>query len=417
MRRRHLRAAAAVVVFLARSAAGATLSAGDQLNVFLDCTDCFEDYMRTTVSFVAYVRDPSEAHVHVLVTREPTGSGGRELTIKLLGLGPFRGIDQTLKYAATASDSEDHVRRGLATTLTIGLLRYLAGTAAVDRLAVSVALDSTGTRYGAQPADAWRNWVFSLRSSASLDAEESSRELELGVLAGADRVTPTWKVSIAGEIEYNAERFDLDEDEPVLAVRTERELRWLVVRSLGEHWSAGTIGSLQSSTFRNTALAVHAAPAIEYNVFPYSDYTRRRLRILYSVGGGRARYVEETLFGRFNEALAQQQLSVTLEEREPWGSLLTRAEFWQYLHDASKHRLELFGDLSFRVARGLSLNVEATASRVRDQLSLPRRGATAEEVLLRQRQLRSDYEYELAVGFTYSFGSIYSSIVNPRFGR
>ena len=68
-------------------------------------------------------------------------------------------------------------------------------------------------------------------------------------------------------------------------------------------------------------------------------------------------------------------------------------------------------------SRGLSFNVEGSASRLRDQLSLPKRDATDEEVLLRLRQLQSGYEYELQVGLTYTFGSIFNTIVNPRFGQ
>ena len=66
---------------------------------------------------------------------------------------------------------------------------------------------------------------------------------------------------------------------------------------------------------------------------------------------------------------------------------------------------------------GLSLSVVGSASRLRDQLSIPHRGATPEEVLLNLRRLRSGYEYRLNVGLTYRFGSIFSSIVNPRFGQ
>ena len=69
------------------------------------------------------------------------------------------------------------------------------------------------------------------------------------------------------------------------------------------------------------------------------------------------------------------------------------------------------------MARGLSLTIEATTSRLRDQLSIPRRGVTSEEVLLRLRRLRSGYEYDLEIGLTYTFGSIFNTIVNPRFGQ
>ena len=73
--------------------------------------------------------------------------------------------------------------------------------------------------------------------------------------------------------------------------------------------------------------------------------------------------------------------------------------------------------MSLRIARGLSLNFEGSVSRVRDQLSLPRRDASPEEVLLRLRELQSDYELSFDIGIRYSFGSIFNNIVNPRFGR
>jgi len=47
-----------------------------------------------------------------------------------------------------------------------------------------------------------------------------------------------------------------------------------------------------------------------------------------------------------------------------------------------------------------------------------RRGeATTEEVLVRQRQLATGYQYFYSFGISYTFGSIYSPAVNPRFGR
>jgi hypothetical protein len=146
-------------------------------------------------------------------------------------------------------------------------------------------------------------------------------------------------------------------------------------------------------------------------------YTRRQLRALYAVGVSRFQYYEETLFGKLEETLPSHQLSLTLEQRERWGSLEASLEWSQYLHDLAKSRLEASGEVSLRLARGLSVASEVNASRIRDQLSIPARGATDEEVLLRLRRLQSGYEYSLSVSLTYTFGSIFSSIVNPRFGQ
>ena len=72
--------------------------------------------------------------------------------------------------------------------------------------------------------------------------------------------------------------------------------------------------------------------------------------------------------------------------------------------------------MSIRITRGLEVEVDGRASRIRDQISLPRRDATPEEVLLRLRELRSGYDLQFQFGLSYRFGSIFNNIVNPRFG-
>jgi hypothetical protein len=69
-----------------------------------------------------------------------------------------------------------------------------------------------------------------------------------------------------------------------------------------------------------------------------------------------------------------------------------------------------------RLIKGLSLNLFGGASRIRDQLSLPKGSASLEEVLLRRRALATGYSFYRSVGLSYTFGSIYSNVVNPRFG-
>jgi hypothetical protein len=387
-----------------------------QLRVFLDCQNCFQDFLRTEITFVDYVRDRTEADVHVLITSAETAAGGREYTVGFIGVNAFAGIDQTLKTVTTQSDPEDVIRRQLANVLRVGLLGYLTKEGVPPQLAVSVRLGSEERR-PAVAGDRWRNWVFSLRGSASLQSEESSREAQLGASMSADRITPDWKITFGAELDHETEEFDLDEEQPVKVDRRERDFNWLIVKALGEHWSAGAMGDVESSTFENIKLSVAASPAIEYNFFPYSMYTRRQLRVLYAIGGQSESYYEVTLYGKTEETLPAHELSVTYEQREQWGSLEARTEWSQYLHDLSKNRLEVEGELSIRIARGLSVAAEISASRVRDQLSLPARDATPEEILLRIRRLESGYQLNFGMSLTYTFGSIFSSVVNPRFGQ
>ena len=62
------------------------------------------------------------------------------------------------------------------------------------------------------------------------------------------------------------------------------------------------------------------------------------------------------------------------------------------------------------------VNAFGEFSRTRDQIYLPRGQASTEEILLRQRQLATGYQYFVNFGVSYSFGSIFNNIVNPRFG-
>jgi hypothetical protein len=423
--RRLVRVFLPLIVFLAESARAdaqppaappVRSEAAGLLKVFLDCENCFADFLRTEVAFVNYVRDRTEAEVHVLITAAQTAAGGREYTAAFTGLGRLDGLDEQLHTVTTTSDTEDVVRRQLATMLRAGLLRYVVRDGVPPALALAVRLGEDD-RPPVAARDRWNSWVFSLRGSASLDAEESNRETQLGASISADRITPDWKITLGTDLEHETEEFDLDEDDPVKVERRERDLDWLIVKALGEHWSVGASGDVESSTFNNIKLAISAAPALEYNFFPYSAYTRRQLRVLYSVGVERARYYEVTLYGKTDETLPRHELSVAYEHRERWGTIDARSEWSQYLHELDKTRLELEGQVSLRVVRGLSVAAEVNASRIRDQVSLPARGATPEEILLRLRQLQSGYEFRAGMSLTYSFGSIFSSIVNPRFGQ
>ena len=156
-------------------------------------------------------------------------------------------------------------------------------------------------------------------------------------------------------------------------------------------------------------------PAIEYDLFPYSESTRRQFRFLYKLGFNRVKYVEETIYEKTEETLYNQSLTATLEFRQPWGNISTTLEGSHYFHDPSFYRIKLQGYISVRVFRGFSFNVRGRYERIHDQLALPKGDATIDEVLLRRKELATDYDYSFSVGFRFTFGSVYSNVVNPRF--
>ena len=387
-----------------------------RLRVFPDCSgNCFEDYLRDELRWVDFVRQPQDADVQILASTRETGGGGLEVALRFVGLGRFAGTEHELRAVTIPGETEDGRRRAVLRTVSVGLLSFIAREGLPEGLSLEVGSDDEEA--ARQPTrDPWNFWVFSVGGDAQHQAEETSRQTNWEFEATADRVTDNWKLSFGTSVQQERERFDLDQDEPEEFVSRERRFDWFVAKSLGPHWSFGIEGDTQSSTFENVSFLVGAAPAIEFNVFPYEEYATRQLRIGYGIGVQHSRYYEETVYGLFRETRPLHEFAVTLDQRQPWGTLQVGFEWSQYLHDLSKTNLEVDGELSFRVIRGLSFQIEGAVSRIRDQLSLPKRDADPEEILLRLRELQSDYEVEFSVGFSYSFGSIFNNIVNPRFG-
>ena len=391
-----------------------------RLRVFLEC-DCFAEFMREEIEWVDFVRQPQDADVQVLSASNSTGGGGREVVLRFIGVGRLQGVDTELKSISQNNDTEDMRRKQMLRTMTVGLLWYSERAGGGGTLKIDV--EGTGGVQSQTPVkdDPWNAWVFSVRGGGSLDQQESNKEWDWEVRTSADRVTENWIMSFGTHLFTNKEEFKLDEDEEggatIKTTRRERGTNWFVGRALGAHWSAGIQGEVSSSTFGNRRLMFVTAPTIEYNIFPYSEYASRQLRIQYAAGLERARYLEVTIFEKIEETNPVHELEATLEAVQPWGELQVRSEFRQYLHDFGKYRFEVGGELSFRIMRGLSLNLDGSASRVRDQIALPARGATDEEILLRLRELQSNYQFDLSFNLTYRFGSIFNNIVNPRFGR
>ena len=386
----------------------------EALRVFLDCDACDSNFLRTEITFVNYVRDRVGADVHVLVATEPTAGGGTLYTIRFIGLEGFKGIDQTLTYAAPQAATSDDRRRGFASVFKLGLVRYALETPVAPGLSVSFA-DPKGRPGAGNVRDPWNLWVFRLGASGEFEGEESTSERGISTSFSANRTTERWKVNFNGSGEYEEERFDLDVGETFTAIRRETEFRAVVVRSVSPRWSIGGVAGVQNSTFENYDLRTRVGPGIEFDVFPYAESTRRILTLFYSVGLHRADYTEETIFRKLSETLVDHQFEILLGLRQPWGSAEGGIETAQYLTQTDKYRISAFGELDIRLFKGFTLDFFGQASRRRDQLSLRRGDATPEEILVRQRELATGYSYDVGFGISYSFGSVFNNVVNPRF--
>ncbi len=386
------------------------------VRVFVDCSFfCDENYLRQEITVIDYMRDRKDADVHVLVTTQSTGGGGREYTIKFIGLGQFAGVEQTLKYLAPQAATSDENRKGIAEVLKRGLVRYVSETPLAPNIKVTFMPADSAVAKSDPKKDPWNLWVFRANIGGSFNGEQSNKSRSLRGSASANRTTDDWRLSFSTSVNYRENSFQL-ESELFTSISRNSDTNALLVKSLTTHWSAGLVGTIGASTFLNYDLRTRIAPGLEYNFFPYAESTRRMLTVQYTVGANSLDYKKETIFGRTKERLLDHKLETSLSLRQPWGTTSGSVEFSQYLTSPSKYSVSAFGSASVRLFKGFSFNVFTNLSRTRDQIFLPRGEASTEEILVRQRQLATGYRYFVNFGISYSFGSIFNNIVNPRFG-
>jgi hypothetical protein len=379
--------------------------------LYIDCNRCDMAHIRRELSYVNHVRDPAVAQIHVLVTDQGTGSGPPRFTLFFEGRDGFQGTSQTLQYTSRADDSFARQRTGLTRMLQVGLVPYLAQTPLASGLRVTY--DANGAVALPPSVDPWNSWTFELYGGGNFNVDAARSILNARYGFYADRVTEEWKIRLRPYFNHNVRIFQTNNGE-IRSIQRRHGVESHLIHSLGPNWGAGVFAEYITSTFENLRHRFSASPAIEYSLFPYDESSRRQITFSYRVGGEVVDYFEETIYEQTEETLFDQSLNVSVQYREPWGSVSAALRGSNYLHDMSHYRITFNSNVSVRIIEGVAVSLGANFQRINDQLSLPRGSASLEEILLQQRQLATSYRAWGDVGLTYRFGSIYSNVVNPR---
>lgn len=394
-------------------------SSNDTIRLFLDCQRCERSYIRQEITFVNYVRNKEDANVHLLITRQRTGSGGTEFTLRFLGRMNFENRDKRLTYVSPNSDTEDDQRRGLVRIIKVGLTEYLAQAGALENLNITYRPSESDDVQQTADRDKWNYWVFEINGDTFFNGEESQKRLFLSLGGSADRVTEEWKINLYADYDYNrrtfSEKDSLGNETSESYITRGQRFNGSVVKSITDHWSAGLFTEAYTSSRNNIDLSTSISPGLEYNIYPYEEYSEHEISFAYLFSLERRDYSEITIYNRTSQTLLRQQLRTRLDFTQPWGEIEGRINASTYLYDLSKNKLDMRLELDFRVFRGLSLSLSGRYSLINDQLSIPKGDISDAEQLLNIREQLTSYYYSGSIGIEYSFGSIYNNIVNPRF--
>jgi hypothetical protein len=387
-----------------------------KLLVFLDCQfECDTDYILQNVQFLDYVRDRTVAEVHVLVTSEPTGGGGRAWTLQFIGQGRFQNRTSTLTFTTATTATDDDRRKEFVRVFKLGLVPFALETSVAPQLDVNWTRPAGGTTTpGAR--DPWNYWVFRIGGGGNFNGEETSTNRSLRFNFSGNRTTEAWKITFFTGANRNENRFHTSDGEVIRSESDNWNGNVLIVKSVRAQWAAGAEASVSHSTFSNTDRALAFAPGIEYDFFPYRDWSRKSLTLRYTIGATWHDYRSLTIFDRLDEVVPAHHLNASLGLRQPWGSLGISARLSEHLNALDRYRMSFFGNTDVRLFKGFSFDFFGEYTKIRDLIGLEKGDASTEDLLLRIRQFATGYSYFVNFGISYSFGSIFNSVVNPRFG-
>lgn len=340
----------------------------DAIPVYMETYDTkTSDFIRREIPYVNYVRDIRDANVYILPTRQKTGAGGTEYTYYLVGQNMNAGMFDTLSFVSAPDATFEEIRQQEVNTLKIGLMRYIAKTP----LAKYVQISFTEPIAETVSTDKWDSWVFKAQLNGWFEGQQTYTSNNLYGSFSANRVTSDWKINLRARYNYGVENFQIDE-ETIRSVNNSKSVSALIVKSISDHWSYGGTLYLGASSYNNLDRSISVMPGIEYDIFPYSQSTRKQLRILYSIGYNYFNYTDTTIYLMTEEGHAQHSINVGYAVVQKWGTIDLSSEYSNYLYDWSKNNISIFGNFSFRVLKGLSLNFGGGASILHDQLGLPK---------------------------------------------
>lgn len=376
------------------------------------------DYIKKEIPYINYVRDIKVADVYIISTSEITGSGGDVSTFFIVGQGKYAGMADTLKCNFSPDETYDIRRAKEVKTLKMGLMRYVAKTPLAQFMNINFSESLSET----VSSDKWNSWVYSASLSAYSYGQSTYSDSYMYGSLSANRITEKSKfqssVGIDLEKSRNTYHNPITNTDTTYTKTTRDGDGYLsYVKSINDHWSAGGSASIQSSIYSNYVFSMRISPGIEYDIFPYSVSTRRKFTLLYFAGVEVNKYIEETTRFKKKEAVGYHSLSASLSYIQKWGSVYSSLSWNNYFFDFSYYNIRLYTSASIRIFKGLSFNVYGSIASVHNQISVPRGDQSLEDVLLHRKIQATNYTFSTSFGFSYTFGSIYNNVVNPRFNN
>ena len=391
-----------------------------KIKIYLSCTKtwlCDEDFLRTELTMVDYVRDRFLCDVQVIVNTQFTEGGGEQNQLVLKGLGRFENMQDTLLYFNNPTVTDNERRQKLLQNLKLGLVRFVAQSIVADKLQIIFTEDKKEkeNQTSAPNRDPWNYWQFSVGTSGYFNGDQNYISTNIYMNMAANRETEKSRFNLELSNNISRQKIILSPTEKVKINTDGQNIYMRYAYKFSEHWAYGFIHESSRSIFNNIDAQISLAPRLEYSLFPYKRFNNERITFQYSIGPEFFNYGDTTIYFKTKELLLKQRFGISSSFTKPWGNINIGVGFNNYMNDFSKNNLFISGGINWNVFKGFQVGINGYYQFIRDQISLPKLGATRDDVLTRRRLIATSFSYFTGINLNYRFGSIYNSQVHPTF--
>jgi hypothetical protein len=389
----------------------------EKVKAFVDCSQtwiCNSDYIRSEITMVDFVRDRRDADVHVLVTAQNSNAGGVRGQLSFIGLRSFQNVNDTLSFFNDPTSTEDQQRKKMVQHLKLGLMKYISKSKIAEDVTISYTAKAADKKDTAKTKDPWNYWVFQVSTYGSFSGSETYKYKSLNASFSATRETDKWKSSGQFSLNKSVETY-IDTSGKTKFTRQGLDGSFDAARVLNKHWAVGVEASYSNSLYSNLRAAYKLRPKVEYSFLPYSKFNTERIVFQYSIGPTANYYYDTTVYLKINEWQFQQSAYLITSFTKPWGAINTGIFYSNYMNDFTKNNLSFNGAITWKIVKGLNFALWGNYGVVHDQIALRKGNVSRDDLLVKTRELKSNYNYSLGVAFSYRFGSILNNFINPSF--
>ena len=389
-----------------------------KLGVFIDCNGiaCDDVYMKSEIRIVDFLIVRNDADVHLLIRSITTVGNAEQYKLIFYGQKKYQMYNDTLTFVTKQDNTHAEKREQLVHYIKAGLIPLLNKAGFVDAFSVEMSKSKTAL---AEPSndDKWNYFVFNIGFDGEYSADQNYTNARLRQNLSVNRITEKTRFGLGGFSSKYYSVYNFEDSSGITKFEVNNNdfgIYQYSVFSLGQHWSAGYVGRFTGNTFTNTNKNVYFSPLLEFNIFKYKDVYTRSFVIRYGPDFTYFEYNDTTIYDKNREQFFGHEVSANINFNQKWGSFNSSLYYREYFSGGNFNSMGANVSFSIRLFSGFSFYVLATGSIIHDQVYLPKGGATQQEILIRRRQLASNFYYFTSSGLYYTFGSKLSNVVNPR---